>query len=281
MFFLSENGESTLSNACRELDKSYSKIQRVLKKHQYRPYKILPVQELSEDHKHTRLGYCRQMLQQLDENPNFFKEIIWTDESTFSTSGVFNRQNRRSWENKNHRKRKVKQVKRSGRKSIHVWCGIFQNKIVGPIFYDFTLTRQTYLDIIIPEVNDLLVQEFPMDVLNNMIWHQDGAPPHNVLEVREHLNNQFPIWIGNAGTIRWPPNSPDLSPLDAFLWGFLKDKINFNYNHGLQEIKTKIQEEIDILNRNDNNAISNCLENLRRRYELCIANNGGHFEQFL
>lgn len=262
------------------MGKSYSKIQRTLKKHQYRPYKILPVQELNEDQKRRRLEFCQIMLQELDENPDFFKEIMWTDESSFSTAGVFNRKNRRSWENKNQRKRKVKQVKKSGRTSIHVWCGIFQNKVVGPIFYDFTLTRQTYLEIILPEV-DRLIQEFPMDVLTRMIWHQDGATPHNVLEVREHLNNQFPIWIGNAGTIRWPPNSPDLTPLDAFLWGFLKDKVNFNHNHSLQAIKAKIEEETNNLNRNHNNAICNFFLNLRRRYELCIENNGGHFEQFL
>ena len=33
----------------------------------------------------------------------------------------------------------------------------------------------------------------------------------------------FPgVWIGRGGPIAWPPRSPDLSPVDFFLWGFLK-----------------------------------------------------------
>lgn len=251
-----------------------------MKKYDYKPYKILPVQELTETHKRKRLLFCQEMMQNLNNNPDFFKNIIWTDESTFSTSGVFNRKNRRSWESKNRRQRKIKPIKKSGRKSIHVWCGIFQNKVVGPIYFNFDLTGQTYLDNILPEVDELL-QHFPRNALDNIIWQQDGAPPHNALQVREHLNNQFPVWIGNAGTIRWPPNSPDLNPLDGFLWGYLKEIVNSSQNNQIQNIRNKVQQEINRLNEINNNAVSNAIENLRRRYQLCIDNNGGHFEQFL
>lgn len=30
-------------------------------------------------------------------------------------------------------------------------------------------------------------------------------------------------WIGRDGPINWPPRSPDISPLDFFLWGYVKD----------------------------------------------------------
>lgn len=221
------------------------------------------------------------MLQRLNANPNFLKYILWTDESSFSTAGVFNRKNRRSWEKKNQRQRKVVEIKKSGRKSVKIWCGIFRDKIVGPIFFNFTLTRETYLEIILPEVAELLEEHFSDEELNEVIWQQDGATPHSVLEVREHLNGQFDIWIGNGGPIPWPPNSPDLTPLDAFLWGYLKDKVNYDFNQNVEIIKTKIRETINELNKDNNSSVSNCLNNLRKRYELCILNNGGHFEQFL
>lgn len=108
----------------------------------------------------------------------------------------------------------VKQIKKSGRKTVSVWCGIFRNKIVGPIFYDYTLTGVNYLEMIIPEAENIVLQNFPEAELDDMIWMQDGAPPHSDLPVRDHLNNVFPIWIGNNGTIKWPPNSPDLTPMD-------------------------------------------------------------------
>jgi hypothetical protein len=30
-------------------------------------------------------------------------------------------------------------------------------------------------------------------------------------------------WIGRGGSITWPPRSPDLTPLDFFLWGYAKN----------------------------------------------------------
>ncbi|KAJ4439237.1 hypothetical protein ANN_07357 [Periplaneta americana] len=32
-------------------------------------------------------------------------------------------------------------------------------------------------------------------------------------------------WIGRGEPTSWPPRSPDLTPLDFFLWGFLKDQV--------------------------------------------------------
>ena len=32
-------------------------------------------------------------------------------------------------------------------------------------------------------------------------------------------------WIGRNGLTPWPPRSPDITPLDFFLWGYVKDKV--------------------------------------------------------
>ena len=29
-------------------------------------------------------------------------------------------------------------------------------------------------------------------------------------------------WIGRGGPAAWPPRSPDINPLDFFLWGYVK-----------------------------------------------------------
>jgi hypothetical protein len=65
----------------------------------------------------------------------------------------------------------------------------------------------------------------------DFIWQQDGAPRHFLHDVREWLKEVFPRrWIGRAGPedmvfSRWPPRSPDLTPCDFFLWGYLKDRV--------------------------------------------------------
>jgi len=59
-----------------------------------------------------------------------------------------------------------------------------------------------------------------------IIFQQDGAPPHWGSHVRRFLAATFPNrWIGKDGPTPWPPRSPDITPLDFFLWGYVKEKV--------------------------------------------------------
>jgi len=65
---------------------------------------------------------------------------------------------------------------------------------------------------------------------------QDGTPPHFSCFVTDVLNERFPdAWIGRGGPIPWPPRCPDLSPLDFFLWGYIK---NIVYAEKIRNIQT-------------------------------------------
>ncbi|CAB0036793.1 unnamed protein product, partial [Trichogramma brassicae] len=56
-----------------------------------------------------------------------------------------------------------------------------------------------------------------------IISKQDGAAAHYGRNVRNFLDGEFfDRWIGRRGTIEWPARSPDLTPLDFFLWWYLK-----------------------------------------------------------
>jgi len=44
--------------------------------------------------------------------------------------------------------------------------------------------------------------------------------------VRRFLGAKFPnSWIGRGGPTPCPPRSPDITSLDFFLWGYVKDKV--------------------------------------------------------
>ena len=56
-----------------------------------------------------------------------------------------------------------------------------------------------------------------------MYFQYDGAPPHYTRHVRGYINESFPNrWLGHGGPVAWPPRSPDLTPLDYYLWGHMK-----------------------------------------------------------
>lgn len=60
----------------------------------------------------------------------------------------------------------------------------------------------------------------------NYFWvQQDGAPRHYAVMVRKYLDTIFRnLWIGQRGSIECPPRSPDLTPLNFFLWAYVRMK---------------------------------------------------------
>ena len=59
------------------------------------------------------------------------------------------------------------------------------------------------------------------------MWYQhDGALAHFSIAARQVLNDKYPNrWIGRGGPVPWPPRSPDLTPLDFFIWGPMKSLV--------------------------------------------------------
>lgn len=223
-----------------------------------------------------RLIYCQEMLRRKNVIHNFFDKILWSDEAAFTTAGVFNRRNKHIWATTNPHS--IAEIKFQGRKSLHVWCGIIKNKIIGPIFYEGSLSGQRYLAFLHNEIEARL-EDLPVNEYYQMIWHQDGAPPHNIVPVTEYLNNRYDDWLGRHGTIQWPPNSPDLTPLDAFLWGYLKNLVYAERSTNLQQLRQKITHEIETLNNDYPEYISNAINKLEDDYIDCIDRNGGHIQQ--
>ena len=80
--------------------------------------------------------------------------------------------------------------------------------------------------------------------------------PYCVVAAKNYLNRRFIEWIGRDGSIKWPPNSPDLTPMDAFLWGTLKDRVNANTIENIDHLKYLIRREIQSLNQNNEQSIS-------------------------
>jgi hypothetical protein len=80
-----------------------------------------------------------------------------------------------------------------------------------------TVTGIVYLDM----MELLLIPILEEDGLDDMLFQQDGGPPHFYKEVTDFLNRKFPEkWVGRGR----PPRSPDLTPLH-FLWGYVKDAV--------------------------------------------------------
>ena len=100
-------------------------------------------------------------------------------------------------------------------------------------------------------------------------FKQDGAPPDYHRDVRAHLDAVFPdTWIGQRDTIEYPARSPDLTPMDFFLWGYLKDKVYRSKPRTIDALKLVIERQCcDIPNDLSRDHGARCLDNNGHQFE--------------
>lgn len=193
-------------------------VLRTLKKEKWHPYKVVLVQELLEDDFDRRIQFCETVMEKNNRDPMFSKKVLFSDEATFLLNGHVNRQTYRYWSKGNPHW--MQECHTQYPEKLNVWAGIIHNKIIGPYFFDGTLTGPRYLEFLQSFLIPELIRLFPN--VDDLWLQQDGAPPHYAVSVRNYLDRVFPArWIGRRGTIEWPPRSPDLTPLDFFM-GSLK-----------------------------------------------------------
>jgi hypothetical protein len=207
--------KSTRGSGRDLIDVSHMAVWMVLRKRlSFRPYKFELLQELKSNDRPHRRDFCTEMLNGLEEDNLFLNKTVFSDEATFHLSGKVNRHNLIILGSQNPHE-VVEHVRDSPK--VIVFCAVSQTQAYEPFFFaEATVTGHVYLD---------MLEHFPASQLdvNNMIWQQDGAPPHYHRYVTRYLNQTFPErWIGRGGYIPWPPRSPDLTSMDFSLWGFVK-----------------------------------------------------------
>lgn len=271
------NPESSQRRIGSECGLSKTGVQKILKKHKYHDFKYKPVQKLYPGDEHRRLEFCHWFRRLLREDPDFPSKILWTDETLFSNSGVFNRKNKHYYVVENPLL--VQEVRPQIRFSINVWCGLLDDKLLGPFIIPGNLNGRTYLNFLQHDLEEML-DSLPLITLRKLTYfQQDGAAPHNAGIVRDYLDERFPdSWLGTNGPVRWPPRSPCLNPLDYFLWGFAKNRVYDSPVQSVQQLHAKIAEVFQSVNPA---YIRNSVRDMDRRTRLCIENDGSHFEQFL
>lgn len=272
------NPKVSVRHVAMEVGISHTAVQKILKKNKMHPYRPDFVQNLRPDDADRRLTFVAWLMSELDDNPAIINSILWSDESKFTNNGVLNKQNNRYWATENPYW--TYETNNQTVWGTNVWCGLLGNKLLGPYFYDGTLTAERYRNFLTNELEMMVDDTIPLALRENVTFMQDGAPAHNAIIVREFLNNNYTNrWIGTYGPINWPPRSPDLNPLDFFLWGHLKTVVYADPPTNLQNLKEKITRACNELTEAQIAAATS--REFLRRAESCLNNNGGQFEQFI
>lgn len=271
-----EDPHTSTRTISRELDVSQATVSRILRKNKFHPYHIQLVQELDQRDFQNRLNFCEWAIERYTEQNDFFDFILFMDEATFHKNEYVNRHNFHYYDTTNPRF--VRPLDHQHRWSLNVWGGILGNRLIGPYFFDNNVNGQNYCDFLQNYLQNC-IDDLPLNTIRRLWLQQDGAPAHYSLQVRNHLNNEFPNrWIGRGGPRNWPARSPDLTKLDFFLWGYVKEHVYKTTPTTREDMKTRIRNCFATVNETMLRRVNN---SFIERLQLCIRQNGGYIEQIL
>lgn len=155
--------ESSIRAAEQDLGVSRSSIQRILNSNGLHAFKFNLVSALQPGDAEQRVQFCEMILTRTQEDPDFLRKIIWTDESKFSREGIFNRRNRHFWASENPHV--IRERNFQNKFSVNVFC-LVKDTQVRYLIYEDNLNTQRYLQILQTVVADFL-DDLPLDQLRS------------------------------------------------------------------------------------------------------------------
>jgi len=107
------------------------------------------------------------------------------------------------------------------------------------------------------------------------IFQQDSAPAHRAQDTVALLAHETPRFIGPD---LWPPNSPDLIPVDYKIWGYFQEQV---YRSPIVDETDLKQRLVEVWSTMKQRVIHETVGEWRKRLRCCVSAKGGRFEHKL
>ena len=261
----------------QQLKISASSVGRIAKHDLHlQAFKRVKAQVINAATKTKRLTRCKDLVARLRRNS--WKRVFFTDEKMFYIDPPINSQNDRVWASGRKRdiaSQRLLHQRAKFSKGVMVSAGVcFSGK--GSLHYvphKVKINGDFYVNNLLP----LLLEDARDKVGVDFIFQQDGAPSHAALQTQDFLVRNCPEFIKKD---EWPPNSPDLNPLDYHVWGEMVKRYSSLSPKptNIDELKRALQNiwcELPLA------SIRKAIGTFRLRLQSCVRAEGGHFEHLL
>ena len=150
---------------------------------------------------------------------------------------------------------------------VMVWAGITFNGVTYIVILPqkMSFNADFYIKNVLPIVN----RDENRLIGPKFTFQQDVAKPHTgkvTIETFKSMGFSF------IGTDNWPPNSPDLNPLDYFFWNEVEEQLKTKSFNNVHELAQKIKECITKISLKTIQDVIDCFRS--RVYEV-EKNQGG------
>lgn len=234
-------------------------------------------QRLGQQKKTKRLALAKKILSQIKRKNGKIKveDMFFSDEKIFrlrETSG--GTQNNRLWVQEDCVKADVPgnllilNVETNA-PGIMVGLCVGVNGVTRPVFVEkgVKINTEVYCETMLksnyfPEIRAMVGEKW--------VFQQDGAPAHRSNATKAYLQSNTPAYLK-----QWPPNSPDLNPLDYSIWSIIATHVNRQGPENYNELRAAVVRAVTALGRN---VVAKACMQFKERLEMCVQMEGGHFE---
>ena len=275
----SQDNNPGSSMSPREIERtsgiSRSTVRRIAKQDlNLKVYRRREVQKLSDADSTKRFAACKRLKQRMTaEN---IGKTWFTDEKIFTVQTPTNTQNDRVYANVRFKRDVAPARLLKGRKhfsqSVMVSLGVSKLGKTAPFFVTpkAKVNSVYYCDEVL--ARRLLPDIRQLSGVDGCIFQQDGAPAHRSRHTIAFLDANVPDFIEPDN---WPPNSPDLNPVDYSIWGCLQQLV---YRKPIRDVGHLKQVLILCWAEISQALVDSAIDQWSRRVNAVIRARGGHIE---
>lgn len=259
---LQRNSSRSVRQMAAQVDMARSSVRNILKQDlKCSAFKRQGVQFMNAAAKTKRLQRCKSILQLHGSG-----DILFSDEKKWTVEEVVNPQNHRIYaQSKEDAKANPAYYVTKSHSPAHVmvWASICTQGKCSLVFLpDDRLTGKKYRErVLAKHVEKEADAHFGH---KNWTFQQDGAPCHRESSVVTWLENHVPNFIRPE---HWPPYSPDLNPLDYYLWSRMEQSVNTKRWTSVDALKEKIRDE---WGRLDDSEVAGACRAFWSRVQKCV-----------
>ncbi len=184
-------------------------VRRALRRHHLRPRVSQKGAEIKPKNKNLRLNFAKL---HIDWTISKWSRVVFSDEATLfpkkTVTSVI-------WSGP-QASRSLPFEEGMENKSINVWGYLRYDGTVRLFRFEGSMTKERYLDMLREHLDEAMLPIRRCE--SPLIFMQDNATYHTAQNVREWMTQNCP------NIMAWPPQSPDLSPIEN-IWASIKNEL--------------------------------------------------------
>ena len=205
--------------------------------------------------------------------------VFFSDEKNFVVDPSYNAQNDR-WIRIDATDHSAGYQATSKHPASAMFLGVVAStgEVSPPVWFKagFRLDSATYIQTlqktIIPWMRQVCLDHGTPSTPAPHVFQQDSAPAHRAHATVEFLKAQkIQFWTPE----QWPPNSPDLNPLDYGIWSIVSEKACKIRPSSVKQLRDRVGAAWRWM---DQNKIRRTCQVFRSRLEQCVEEKGSYFD---